>query len=67
MLSTSSAGDVLHRRGAWMEEGHGEENSNLCKTQENRQGDIFTKTEMFRKLIRDRHIREISKVGEKGW
>lgn len=67
MLSTSSAGDVLHRHGAWMEEGHSKENSNLCKTQENRQGDIFTKTETFRKLIRDRHIREISKVGEKGW
>lgn len=42
-------------------------NGNLCKTQENRQADIFTKTEMFRKLIRDRHIREISKVGERGW
>ncbi|CAF95477.1 unnamed protein product, partial [Tetraodon nigroviridis] len=59
--------DVLHKRWAWMEEGRGEESGNLCKTQENRQGDIFTKTETFRKLIRDRHIREISKVGEKGW
>lgn len=67
MLSTSSAGEVLHRRWAWMEEGRGEENGNLCKTQENRQADIFTKTEMLRKLTRDRHIREISKVGERGW
>lgn len=66
MLLTS-AGDVPHKRRAWMEEGSGQESSNLCKTQGNRQGDIFTKTEMFRKLIKDRHIREISKVGEKGW
>lgn len=67
MLSTSSAGDVPHKRWAWMEEGRGEESGNLCKTQENRQGDIFTKTETFRKLIRDRHIREISKVGGRDW
>lgn len=67
MLSSSSAGDLLHKRWAWMEEGRGEESGNLCKTQENRQGDIFIKMETFRKLIRDRHIREISKVGERGW
>lgn len=53
MLSTSSAGDVLHKRWAWTEEGHGEENSHLCKAQEKRQGDIFTNTETWRKLIRE--------------
>ena len=67
MLSTSSAGDVLHKRWAGMEEGRRAENGHLCKTPQNRKGHIFSKTEAFRKGIGDRHIGEISKVGKRGW
>lgn len=63
MLSTPSAGDVLHKPWDWMdvvEDGRREGRSNanshfvslkLRRGEKNSQKDIFTKTETLRKLI----------------